>query len=60
MHGYCAEALVLRAKLAELAGDVISARAAFAEARELTAALGWIPLDQLVNSEIRRVGEAGS
>ena len=57
-HGSCAEALVLQAKLAELEGDFSSARAALAEAQELTAALGWIPLDQLVNSEIRRVGKA--
>jgi hypothetical protein len=59
MHGSCAEALVLQAKLAELEGDLSSARAALAEAQGLTAALGWLPLDQLVNSEIRRIGEAG-
>jgi len=58
-HGTCVEALVLRAKLAEIEGDLSSARAALAEAQGLSAALGWLPFDQLVNSEIRRVGEAG-
>jgi tetratricopeptide (TPR) repeat protein len=53
-----AEALVLRAHLAELEDDITTARAALGEAQGLTVSLGWLPLDQRVNSEIRRLDQA--
>ncbi|MFA3920938.1 ATP-binding protein [Ruegeria hyattellae] len=57
--GYCADALVLRAKLDDLAGDCSSARTALAEAKKISSELGWVSLDQLVNREVRRVGGLG-
>jgi tetratricopeptide (TPR) repeat protein len=59
MHDACAEALMLRARLAERDKDLAAARAALAEAHPLAASLEWLPLEQRINSEIRRLGANG-
>jgi len=59
MHDACAEALVLRARLAERGRDLAAARAALAEAHALAASLEWLPLEQRINTEIRRLGATG-
>ncbi len=59
MHDACAEALMLRARLAERDKDLVAARAALAEAHPLAASLEWLPLEQRINTEIRRLGAKG-
>jgi len=59
MHDACAEALMLRARLAERDKDLAAARAALAEAHALAASLEWLPLEQRINTEIRRLGAQG-
>ena len=59
MHDACAEALMLRARLAEQDKDLAAARAALAEAHALAASLEWLPLEQRINAEIRRLGAQG-
>ncbi len=59
MHDACAEALMLRARLAERDNNFAAARAALAEAHELAASLDWLPLEQRINTEIRRLGAQG-
>jgi class 3 adenylate cyclase/tetratricopeptide (TPR) repeat protein len=59
MHGVCAEALMLRARLAERDNDFAATRAAHAEAHSLAASLEWLPLMQQINAEIRRLGTQG-
>ena len=59
MHDACAEALMLRARLAERDKDLAAARAALAEAHPLAASLEWLPLEQRINTEIRRLGAKG-
>jgi hypothetical protein len=56
MHDACAEALLLRALLAERNRDIAAARAALAEAHAIAVTLDWLPLEQRINSEIRRLG----
>ncbi len=52
-------ALMLRARLAERDKDLATARAALAEAHALAASLEWLPLEQRINTEIRRLGAKG-
>jgi tetratricopeptide (TPR) repeat protein len=59
MHDACAEALMLRARLAERDQDLATARAALTEAHALAASLEWLPLEQRINTEIRRLGAKG-
>jgi hypothetical protein len=59
MHDACAEALMLRARLAERDKNLTTARAALAEAHALAASLEWLPLEQRINTEIRRLGAIG-
>jgi hypothetical protein len=56
MHDACAEALMLQARLAERDKDLAAARAALAEAHAIAASLEWLPLEQRINTEIRRLG----
>jgi tetratricopeptide (TPR) repeat protein len=59
MHGASAEALMLRARLAERDKDFAASRDALAEAHALAASLEWLPLEQRINAEIRRLGAQG-
>jgi hypothetical protein len=59
MHDAGAEALMLRAHLAERDKDLAGARAALAEAHALAESLEWLPLEQRINTEIRRLGAQG-
>ncbi len=54
MHDVCAEALLLKARLAERDGDRSAARAALADAEQLAGSLEWLQLEQRINSESRR------
>ena len=59
MAGVRTEALVLRARLAKMEGDVPSAHAALTDVQGFATSLGWLPLDQWVNGEIRHLDNAG-
>ena len=49
------EAMLLQARLCERDNDLAAARAALSEARIFAAPLGWLPLEQQINGEIRRL-----
>ena len=54
MHELRAEALMMRARLADQGGPAIEE--ALAEAHDIAAHLEWLPLKQRINAEIRRLG----
>lgn len=51
-------ALLLAGRLAQGANDLSTARDALASARSIAGGLDWLPLEQSVNAELRRLGSA--
>ena len=55
MQSARAEAMMLQARLAERDNDLARARIVLSEAQALAAPLDWLPLEQQINAEIRRL-----